>query len=447
MMLRQILLLLSLCLSSCGGGDGNAPIMSEPPAPAPQACSLEDQQTWLRSHVRQDYLWNTEAPDVSPSGFVDLRGYFNALLFQGNAQIPRDRYSGFGPSPEFDLYYEQGKTLGYGLAVAGQEVLGQPGQPLWIRYVEPGSPADLAGLRRGDRIVSLNGVATFDLISNEDFSALVPKQTGDTLRVAFERNGLTNQLMLTAAVYTLQPVQNLSVMNTQKGGRFGYVYLHAFLSQAEPGLDQAFSELIAQGVTELVIDLRYNTGGLVSVGERLGSMVGGSRADGQTYTDLIYNFNSRYKNTRYLFKNRLNGEGFKRVYVLAGLRTCSASEQLISGLRGAGIEVIQVGGTTCGKPVGFNARAHCGNTFSIVTFESQNARGEGRYFDGLGPTCSAEDDWSRPLGSSEEGLLKAAVNHMDTGVCPARAAQRRLEGPRASGWPWVEPMPAPAMIQ
>ena len=391
-------------------------------------------------------MWSAESPDLHPAGYSDLRGYFNALLFPGGSSLPRDRYSGFSPSQEFDLYYEQGKTLGYGFAVAGQEVLSQPNQPLWIRYVEPGSPADLVGLRRGDRLVSLNGVSSEQVIASQDFSPLVPKTAGDTLTLSFERDGVILQQVVTAEAHSLKPVQNLRVMRTASGTKVGYVYVHAFLSQAEEGLDAAFNDFIFQGISEVVIDLRYNTGGLVSVGERLGSHIGGARTENQVYTDLLYNLGSRYKNTRYKFTNRLNWEGLSRVYVLTGMRTCSASEQLISGLRGAGLDVVQIGGTTCGKPVGFNPRSHCGNTFSVVMFESQNARGEGRYFNGISPNCAADDDWSQLLGSPNEGLLKAAIQHMQSGICPSKSGQRKPAASATGTTQWVEPITTPAMI-
>lgn len=445
-------MLIGFSLSACGGGESgppvsNPPSVSAPSVGAPQTCSLEDQQSWLRSHVRQDYLWNARTPDLAPTGFTDLRAYFNALLFQGDSVIPQDRFSGFGPTPEYDLYYEQGRTLGFGVAVAGQEVLGQPTQPLWVRYVEPNSPAAAADVRRGDRVLSLNGVPTPQVIAAEDFSALVAQAEGNVLTLEVQREGQLIQKRIVAGVYDLTPVQPAKVINTANGQRVGYLYVHAFLAQSESLMDRAFETLVSQGITELVVDLRYNTGGFVSVGERLASFVGGQGKGGLVYTDLAYNSNNRRLNTRYRLTDRMGWPGLRRVYVLAGQRTCSASEQFVNGLRGVGLEVIQVGDTTCGKPVGFNARAHCGNTFSIVMFESLNAQGVGGYYNGLAPNCPAEDDWSKPLGDPTEGLMSVALSHAASGQCPVKLAQRKQGSPQFRAWPWVEPMPPPAMLR
>jgi hypothetical protein len=114
-----------------------------------------------------------------------------------------------------------------------------------------------------------------------------------------------------------------------------------------------------------------------------------------------------------------------RVFVLAGPRTCSASEQVINGLRGIGIDVIAIGDTSCGKPVGFlPASDGCGTTYSVVNFESVNARFEGRYFDGFAATCPVAEDVSRPLGAPDEPLLAAARQFADSGSCPATGLSR-----------------------
>ncbi|MCK7493985.1 MAG: hypothetical protein MZW92_24090 [Comamonadaceae bacterium] len=120
--------------------------------------------------------------------------------------------------------------------------------------------------------------------------------------------------------------------------------------------------------------------------------------------------------------------------MLNGPRTCSASEQVINGLRGVGVDVVAIGDATCGKPVGFEPVSDgCGTTCSVVNFESVNARNEGRYFDGFAPTCAVAEDFTRPLGSADEPLLAAAANFADTGACPAGsgAAARSLAQPRA----------------
>jgi hypothetical protein len=111
-----------------------------------------------------------------------------------------------------------------------------------------------------------------------------------------------------------------------------------------------------------------------------------------------------------------------------GERTCSASEQVINGLRGTGVNVVAVGDITCGKPVGFLPRDDgWGTTYSVVNFEGVNALSQGRYFDGLAPTCSVGEDFSLPIGDLSDPLLVAAAHHADNGACPVAAARESAQ--------------------
>ncbi len=108
--------------------------------------------------------------------------------------------------------------------------------------------------------------------------------------------------------------------------------------------------------------------------------------------------------------------------MLTGRRTCSASEQVINGLRGAGLQVVAVGETTCGKPVGFQPVAQCGTTYSVVNFESVNQLGEGRYWDGLDASCAVAENFQVPQGDpAHDPLLATALQMVDGLACPTLA--------------------------
>ena len=115
-----------------------------------------------------------------------------------------------------------------------------------------------------------------------------------------------------------------------------------------------------------------------------------------------------------------------RVYVLSSPGTCSASEAIVNGLRGVDVEVVLVGGTTCGKPYGFTAKDNCGISYFPIEFQGVNDKGFGDYADGFGPTttCTVAGDFSKALGDSSEGMLAAALNHRVTGSCGGTATGR-----------------------
>jgi hypothetical protein len=241
-------------------------------------------------------------------------------------------------------------------------------------------------------------------------------------------------LTLNAAVFPLTPMQTGQVVQSQNGRRMGYVFVKDMISQVEPNLSSLMAGFRTQGIQELVLDLRYNGGGLVTVGGNVASYASGAPANGQVYARLLHNDLNSGRNRDFPFTNPGAWNGFSRVYVLTGARTCSASEQVINGLRGVGVNVVSVGDTTCGKPVGFNpVDDGWGTTYSVVNFEGVNARNEGRYFDGLVATCAVAEDFSRPIGDLSDPLLVAAAHHVDNGACPIalakEAPQSRRTGP------------------
>jgi hypothetical protein len=405
---RAALALLPAVLVACGGGSDGA-----------GQCTVSSRQVWLRDYMDDWYFWYQISPSPSPSGYATLESYFDALLYTGSsADFPADRWSYYDSTEDFNRFWGEGRTMGYGVSVAGLEVEGQPDQPLYVRAVEARSDAAARGVARGDEIVSINGVSAAELIADGSFSVLTAGETGVTITMVLRRDGATRSVTLTATEYALTPVPVTTVLTTTGGRKLGYVAVKDMISQVNTPLGQAFASFATAGVDEVVLDLRYNGGGLVSVGATVASYVTGAAKSGQAYARLLYNDRHQDQNQTFAFQNPASAAGVSRVFVLVGPRTCSASEQVINGLRGVGIEVVAIGDTTCGKPVGFLPEDDgCGTTYSVVNFESVNARNEGRYFDGFAPTCSVAEDFSKAIGALDDPLLVAAAYHVDNGVC------------------------------
>jgi carboxyl-terminal processing protease len=413
---RARVLLLAGLLAACGGGGGD----SGPAAPA--SCSVADQKSWLAGYMDDWYFWYRLSPRPDASTYSTVSGYFSALLYTGsNASFPSDRWSGVQSTESFNRFFGDGATLGYGVSVSGLEADGDVTRPLWVRHVDPGSPAAAQGVQRGDQVVSLNGRAAADAIAAQDYSALGASQAGDRLTLVLRNGGVERTVVLSAAVYSLVPVPLATVVTSGGGRKLGVLQVNQMVSQATAPLDSAFAQFRSEGVQDLVLDLRYNGGGLVSLGATLASYIGGSRSTGQRYATLVYNDKHTGSNSAFDFTMPGNALSLPRVFVLQGPRTCSASEQVINGLLGAGIEVVAVGSTTCGKPVGFNPTSQCGSIYSVVTFESVNRQGTGRYFDGLAATCAVAEDFSAAQNGSTDPLLAAAGTWADSGQCPRSA--------------------------
>lgn len=228
-----------------------------------------------------------------------------------------------------------------------------------VRLVFDGSPADQAGLQRGQIFNAVDGIGlTVDNLNN------LLSQTSYTLNFAdYNDNGTPEvgddsivsngqSVSLTSINFTRNPVVTTEVINLN-GTNVGYLHYTGFNNNFETQLNQAFSTFAGANVQELVIDLRYNPGGVINTAARLGSMITG-QFNGQVFSKLFYNEDLQSNNTDFNFTNTITGGApinslnLSKVYVITSSRSASASELLINSLRPY-IEVVVVGDVTSGK--------------------------------------------------------------------------------------------------
>jgi carboxyl-terminal processing protease len=404
-----------LLLAACGGGtnsDGSAS----------GSCTVADQKSWLGNYMNDWYWWTAISPKPNADNFADVPAYFTALQYvTTSAELDYDRFSRRETDESFNRFFGDGNTLGYGVSVAGLEVGTDGSKPLYVRYVEPASPAAAKGIQRGDRVLSINGKSAASVISSEDFSGLTANAAGDVLTLEITRGNAELTVVVTAAVFPLTPVRNATVLTTSGGRKLGYLLVNNMVTQALAPMEAAFAQFKAAGVNDVVLDLRYNGGGLVSTGATLASYIAGTRGNGLSYAKLRYNDKrAAANNTNFAFETKPQALNLSRVFVLMGRRTCSASEQVISGLQGAGLQVVTVGENTCGKPVGFLPTSYCKYTYSVVNFDSVNHLNKGSYFKGLDTTCPVSEDFQLNQGAADDPLLASARFYVDTGRCLPR---------------------------
>lgn len=305
-----------------------------------------------------------------------------------------------------------------------------------MTQVTPGSAADLAGLTRGATVVEVDGS---DLVNGSDVSTLnvglFPQKAGErhTLVVKDADASLSRTVVLTSGTVTSVPVQNVKTIDTSSG-KVGYMLFNDHNYPSESLLVNGIALLKAAGVQDLVLDLRYNGGGLLDVASEMAYMIAGPQSSGKVFERAAFNDKNPFKLTDAdkvtPFHSTAMGFsvakgytlpflGLNRIYVLTSSRTCSASEAIVNGLRGVGIEVNLIGDATCGKPYGFYPQENCGTTFFAVQFQGFNQLGFGDYSDGMVPTCHASDDYTRQLGDPAERQLATALSYRASGVRPA----------------------------
>ncbi len=419
--------------------------------------TTEDENNWLRSWSNELYLWYSEITDENPASY-DTPAYFDLMrTFQTTASgAPKDQFHFTIPTDEYEALAQSGISAGYGAQFA--LLSASPPREILVAFTNPNTPAANAGLVRGTRIVTIDGV---DVENGSDVdtlnAGLFPSAANEqhTLGIVLPGQSATTQVSLTSAQITSDPVQFDQVISTPTGD-VGYLFFSDHIAPAEAELVNAVAGLANAGVTDLVLDLRYNGGGFLDIAIMLAYLIAGpSAASGRTFDEIQFND----KNTS---RNPVTGQalsptpfhettqGFSlasgqalpslnlpRVFVLTTAGTCSASEAIINGLRGINVEVIQIGSTTCGKPYGFYATDNCGTTYFSIQFRGINAVGFGDYADGFTPSnsptvatsvtgCSVADDFSNALGDPAEGLLATALDYRDTATCPPATGQIRI---------------------
>ena len=206
---------------------------------------------------------------------------------------------------------------------------------------------------------------------------------------------------------------------THNNKEIGYLRYDSFTSTSVAEYEAEFTKFKAAGITDLIVDLRYNGGGSVDVASILLSNFT-NRYPGKRQVYLDWNVNYTSKNSTYTFDEvETNDLDMTRVIFLVTKNSASASEMVISALQPylGKTNVITIGEATHGKPVGMSGRTYGSNFYFLINFFVKNNDGETSSLDGIPATCTAEDDLTHQLGDPEETMLKTALHYIDTGNC------------------------------
>jgi len=407
------------------------------------------------------YLWQADVPNLSDYRFEDqeklnnfLYGYsspeilFEDLLNKPVSKFPApgdaiDRFSVIfsdytllegilsgttqNNGVDYSLYYKDAsRTTVFGV----------------VRYILPNSDAATKNIQRGNIFYAVNG----EILTGSNYRALLSANSY-TLNLADYDAGAINpngeSVSLTKSILSENPVYLHTVINAGSH-KIGYLMYNGFYPNYENELNNAFGSLKAQGITELVLDLRYNGGGSVETATRLASMITG-QFPGQLFAKEQWNakVDSYYASTNAgglfnLFTNKINTNApinsltLSKVYILTSGATASASELVINGLEPY-IDVIQIGDRTVGKNVG-SITMYDSPTFTKKDMSNKhryamqplvlkivNKLGFGDYIHGLMPDTELKENFGNMgiLGDPDEPLLNAAIARIVGGGRPA----------------------------
>lgn len=403
------------------------------------------------------YFWQAEVPNLADDKFQNTAEgsveYTNFLLsednptdfFRNQLQFSEDRFSFLNEDYRVLTQSLSGISrsngLKFGLISPSEtnDVFG------YVRYVVAGSDASTKDISRGDIFIGVNGQA----LTRDNFSELLFGDNSDTytLNLASFQDGeiiANDQEVSLTKLEGLQenPIFLDKIIEIQ-GQKIGYLVYHQFLNEFDEQLNDVFGRFKSAGVTELVLDLRYNPGGSVNTTVLLGSMIHGTNTND---VFLKAKWNDKYlqiladrgTEVRRFFKDKtpggagINTLGLNKVYVLATQGSASASELVINGLDPY-MNVVHIGDVTRGKnefsitlvddrdntyiysPTRIN-EINTANEWAIqpLTGRNENADGFSDYTSGFDPDIALKEDLANlgVLGDISEPLLAKALEQI-----------------------------------
>lgn len=437
---------LSLTFASCDKNDDPTPVVDD-------AVKLEKPiNDFIWKGMNSWYNWQTNVPDLANTkdddrdayytylnGTADPEDFFYTLLFQKGTT---DRFSWI-VDDFVDLNNSfQGISKSFGIRLASVNINTAGDIIFYVRYVAPGSPADVAGIKRGDIINALDGV----IMTAANYLSVADKLSNETVTfsIVTENGVLIADKTITAVVISEDPVYFKKVFTDINGKKVGYLVYNSFRSSYNDELNAAFADFKNQGIQELILDLRLNGGGSVLTSAYLASMINAS-AGTETFAKLTFNAKHTNENGSYTFQNTLNvydDEGLdtkvdeninrlttiSRLYVLTSGSTASASEMIINGLKPF-MPVKVIGTKTYGKNVGSitlydspssdytsKSSANSAHLYAMqpIVFQIYNKLDQSDYINGFVPDILVEEFryWENilPFGDENEVVLKAALD-------------------------------------
>ncbi len=431
--MRKLPVMLSmLALAACGGSGSD--FTGPRPSGDVGACSNDEQKQFVLDNLYTWYLWNDLLPAnlsiddyATPEELVaEVTTTYGPQDADGN---PLDLFSSVGSLQADTEFFGEGRFEGFGFS---WRFVDAASSEFRITRVFSGSPAAAGGLDRGQRLLGLNGRSIEEIEEAEGVSAVF--SDNDTLTFEMERvDSTVFSVSISKDIVTIDPVPQWRLIDQGPGlPPVGYVELATFISTADAELGTVFSAFRDANVTDVILDLRYNGGGLVSTAELLGDFLGGDVAENLVFSRTEFNADRAAANNRSSFFARLvNSVNLDQLVVIATRSTASASELVTNGLIPHATVTI-VGENTFGKPVGQIGLDFCEKILRPTSFRLANADGDGDYFDGLPVDCPAADELSIPIGDDLDPNMIAAMSVLNTGACPVVALPGAQFKPRDS---------------
>jgi len=361
----------------------------------------------LLEYMKEWYLWYDTMPAVSANNFSTRQELLDTLTLK-----PTDRWSFIQKTSEYNDYYSRGMYTGHGIGLRWDSE-----GNLKVAFIFDDSDLQSSGVSRGWEVTAINGN---DILAGQviDTSILGPDEEGIQNSFSFRTPGGSTQILTsTKKIIDINSVLHSEIIDIA-GKKAGYFVFQSFTDASKDELTVLFSDFLNADIDELIIDLRYNSGGLTDASRYLGNLFFGQVAYKGTFLKFVYNDKKSDRNVDLRFETETNSIIVPRVFFITSRSTASASEVLINAIKPYDdrIDMIVVGDTTHGKPVGMIAKQFTDYTLVPVTYYMYNRDNEGEFFEGLPPDHYVADDLDEAFGSLEEDCFKEVLYFIENGT-------------------------------
>lgn len=385
--------------------------------------------------MKQWYYWYNLMPSVVKETYADPYELLEAMRYK-----ELDKWSFVADYNEF-IAEMQGEFVGHGIRIGIDD-----SDKARIAMIYSKSPLYTSGVRRGWIVKTVNGkdIAQIILSGNatEYDNVMGASTAGVTNNFVFIKpDGTEEAISSTKTSFTINSVLVADTLHLSGGKIAGHLVFESFIQPSSQELAEAFAYFKSCSVTDLILDLRYNSGGYLYVAQELASYIAGNAlaSSKSTFAILTYNDKSQRWNESYPFKTINSPLDLSRLVVITSRLTASASEAVMNGLKPY-IDVIAVGDTTLGKPMGMNGW-EVGEKYFFwpITFKMVNKNNEGEFFDGIPPRKTSSDDIAHDFVSRNEECLKEAIKYLETGSFSSKGFSDFYRHPQYSEKPsWVQ---------
>jgi len=398
------------------------------------ACSLTDRQNFVVAQLNEWYLYPETLPtNINIANYSSVDALISAMTATARAQNKDRNFTYITSASEEDAFFNSGATAGFGIRLGYDSAA----QRVFILEAFEGAPALTANIDRGDELTAIGTSSTNLRLVSDIFAAegvqgvsnaLGPSTVGTTRVLRIVRGTTPREVTIAKADYSIEPVSSRygGRIIEDSGKRYGYINLRTFISTADNRLREEIQKFREAGITEIMIDFRYNGGGLVSTGNLMGDLLGGNRQTSEVFSQLTFRSSKSANDSIKRFAPQTQSASpIKLAFITTG-SSASASELVVNGfIPFFNDKLALIGSNTFGKPVGQIARDNvaCDDRLRVVAFTTRNSANSDAYFNGLAEavkaSCRANDDFTRPLGTASEASTRQALDWLQGKACTA----------------------------